>query len=165
MARTMQKPPTGGTRSSQRGRMGRVDRAVRALQLEAELRTDPRSSARRDPHFRGALARSSTRPVCARCGARRVRLQGHALGDGRYPKSLERDPQLKLPVPRQSQAGARHRLRSGRRLGQKITFTMASILEEAGAWKFDLSYFLRLFTTVRRRLKTILRARTSFLSG
>ena len=60
---------------------GQVNRAIRALQLETELRTDPSRRADRFVERWQKLDQSQPASVS---GGRHVRLQGHALGDGRH---------------------------------------------------------------------------------
>jgi hypothetical protein len=85
---------------------GRVNRAVRALQLETELRINPGRRADRFVERWRELDQTRLRQVS---GGRHVRLQGHSLGDGGHGE----EPRARSPTgvpPRQSQAGARHRL-------------------------------------------------------
>ena len=66
---------------AQEAATGRVNRAIRALQLETELRTDPQRRADRFVERWRELDQSQPAPVS---GGRHVRLQGHAVGDGRH---------------------------------------------------------------------------------
>jgi Ti-type conjugative transfer relaxase TraA len=75
----------------------------------ARNRTAHRSESARRP-LRGALAEARPHQPAPVSGGRHVRLQGHALGDGRHGEK----PRTRSPTgvhPRQSQAGARHRVR------------------------------------------------------
>ncbi len=60
---------------------GRVNRAIRALQLETELRTDPH---RRADRFVDDWRKLDPRQRAPVSGGRHVRLQGHTVGDGRH---------------------------------------------------------------------------------
>ncbi len=60
---------------------GRVNRAIRALQLETEIRTDPQPPRR---PLRGTLAEARPDQPAPVSGGRHVRLQGYAVGDGRH---------------------------------------------------------------------------------
>ena len=77
---------------AQEAATGRVNRAVRALQLETELRTDPQIRADRFVEHWRSLDRASQRQYQAgdMSGYKSTR---SAMGD--MAKSLERDPQLK----------------------------------------------------------------------
>jgi len=86
---------------------GRVNRAVRALQLETELRIDPGRRADRFVERWQELDHTSLRQYQA---GRHIRLQGHALGDGRHGKKPRTRSATGIHA-RQSQAGAGHRLR------------------------------------------------------
>jgi len=59
---------------------GQLNRAIRALQLETELRVDP---SRRAERFVERW-QASTKPACASIRPATCRLRGDALGDGRY---------------------------------------------------------------------------------
>ena len=98
---------------------GQVNRAIRALQLETELRTDPSRRADRFVQRWQKLDHTSQRLYQAGdiAGYKATR---STMGD--MAKSLERDPQLQVH-PRQSQAGARHYVRIGRQLGRELAFT------------------------------------------
>ena len=92
MAGTMPKPPTARTRSLPvKQASGRVNRAVRALQLETELRTDPQRRADRFVERWQKLDRASQHQYQAgdMSGYKATR---SAMGD--MAKSLQRDPQL-----------------------------------------------------------------------
>jgi Ti-type conjugative transfer relaxase TraA len=98
---------------------GRVNRAIRALQLEAELRTDPSRRADRFVKRWQKLEHTSQRQYRAGdiTGYKVTRL---ALGD--MAKSLERDPQLEsILANRKRDLGIA--FESGRRLGQELAFT------------------------------------------
>ena len=85
---------------------GNSARAVRALQLETELRTDPSRRADRFVERWQKLDHTSQRQYQAR---RHRRLQGDALGDGRHGEK----PRTRSATgihPRQPQAGSRHRV-------------------------------------------------------
>ena len=60
---------------------GRANRAIRALQLETEIRTDPQPPRR---PLRGTLAGTRPDQPAPVSGGRHVRLQGHAVGHGRH---------------------------------------------------------------------------------
>ncbi|BAM86563.1 putative conjugal transfer protein, TraA [Bradyrhizobium oligotrophicum S58] len=98
---------------------GQVSRAVRALQLETELSTDP---SRRADHFVERwqkLDHTSQRQYQAgdMSGYKATR---SAMGD--MAKSLERDPQLEsILANRKRELGIS--FESGRRLGQELAFT------------------------------------------
>ena len=86
---------------------GQVNRAIRALQLETELRTDPSRRADRFVERWQKLDHTSQRQYQA---GDIVRLQGDALGDGRHGEK----PRTRSATgihPRQPQAGSRHRVR------------------------------------------------------
>jgi Ti-type conjugative transfer relaxase TraA len=98
---------------------GQVNRAIRALQLETELRIDPSRRAERFVERWRKLDQASLRQYQA------GDISGHkatrsAMGD--MAKSLERDPQLESIL-----AHRKHELgiafESGRRLGQELAFT------------------------------------------
>ena len=98
---------------------GQVNRAVRALQLETELRTDPGRRADRFVERWQKLDHASLRQYQAGdiSGYKATR---SAMGD--MAKSLERDPQLESIL-----ANRKHDLgiafETGRRLGQELAFT------------------------------------------
>jgi hypothetical protein len=97
---------------------GRLNRAIRALQLETELRTTPSRRADRFVDDWQKLDRASLRQYQSgdMSGYRATR---SAMGD--MAKSLERDPQLESIL-----ASRKHDLgisfESGRRLGQELAF-------------------------------------------
>ncbi len=97
---------------------GRVNRAIQALQLETELRTDPARRADRFVEHWRKLDQTSQRQyaagdIMAHKATRR------AMGD--MAKSLERDPQLEsLLANRKRELGIA--FDSGRRLGDEIAF-------------------------------------------
>ena len=85
---------------------GNSARAIRALQLETELRTDPSRRADRFVERWQKLDHTSQRQYQ---GGRHRRLQGDALGDGRHGEK----PRTRSATgihPRQPQAGSRHRI-------------------------------------------------------
>jgi Ti-type conjugative transfer relaxase TraA len=98
---------------------GRVNRAIRALQLETELRTDPSRRADRFVEHWQKLDQASLRQYQAgdMSGYRATR---SAMGD--MAKSLERDPQLEsILANRKRELGIT--FESGRRLGHELAFT------------------------------------------
>jgi hypothetical protein len=98
---------------------GQVNRAVRALQLETELRTDPQIRADRFVERWRSLDRASQHQYQAgdMSGYKSTRL---AMGD--MAKSLERDPQLESILEgRKRDLGIS--FESGRRLGLELAFT------------------------------------------
>jgi Ti-type conjugative transfer relaxase TraA len=98
---------------------GQVGRAVRALQLETELRTDPSRRADRFVERWQKLDHASQRQYQAgdMSGYKATRA---AMGD--MAKSLERDPQLEsILASRKKDLGIA--FESGRRLGQELAFT------------------------------------------
>ncbi|MGH6877022.1 MAG: Ti-type conjugative transfer relaxase TraA, partial [Rhizomicrobium sp.] len=97
---------------------GRVNRAIRALQLETELRTDPQRRADRFVERWQKLDRASQHQYQAgdMSGYKTTR---SAMGD--MAKSLERDPQLEsILANRKQDLGIG--TESGRRLGQELAF-------------------------------------------
>jgi hypothetical protein len=97
---------------------GRVNRAIRALQLETELRADP-SCADRFVERWQKLDQASLRQYQAgdMSGYKATR---SAMGD--MAKSLERDPQLEsILADRKRELGIT--FESGRRLGHELAFT------------------------------------------
>jgi hypothetical protein len=98
---------------------GQVNRAIRALQLETEIRTDPSRRADRFVERWQKLDQTSLRQYQAGdiAGYRATR---SAMGD--MAKSLERDPQLEsILANRKKDLGIA--FESGRRLGQELAFT------------------------------------------
>jgi Ti-type conjugative transfer relaxase TraA len=98
---------------------GHVNRAIRALQLETELRTDPSRRADRFVERWQKLDHTSQRQYQAGdiTGYKATR---SAMGD--MAKSLERDPQIEsLLANRKRELGIA--FESGRRLGQELAFT------------------------------------------
>jgi Ti-type conjugative transfer relaxase TraA len=98
---------------------GRVNRTVRALQLETEVRTDPGRSADRFVEHWKKLDQASLRQYQAAdiSGYRATR---SAMGD--MARSLERDPQLEsILANRKRVLGIA--FESGRRLGRELAFT------------------------------------------
>jgi Ti-type conjugative transfer relaxase TraA len=98
---------------------GRVNRAVRALQLETEMRTDPGRRADRFVERWQELGQTSQiqYQVGDMSGYRATR---SAMGD--MARSLERDPQLEsILANRKRELGIA--FESGRRLGQELAFT------------------------------------------
>jgi hypothetical protein len=97
---------------------GQVSRAVRALQLETELRTDPSRRADRFVERWQKLGHTSQRQYQAgdMSGYKATRA---AMGD--MAKSLERDPQLEsILASRKKELGIA--FESERRLGQELAF-------------------------------------------
>jgi len=97
---------------------GQVNRAIRALQLETELRTDPGRRADRFVERWQRLEHTSQRQYQAgdMSSYRAIR---SAMGD--MAKSLERDPQLEsILANRKQELGIA--FESGRRLGQELAF-------------------------------------------
>ena len=98
---------------------GRANRAIRALQLETELRTDPQRRADRFVERWRELGQTSLRQFQAGdvSGYKATRT---AMGD--MAKSLERDPQLEsLLANRKLDLGIG--IESGRRLGLELAFS------------------------------------------
>ena len=98
---------------------GQVNRAIRALQLETELRTDPSRRADRFVERWQKLDHTSQRQYQAgdMSGYKATR---SAMGD--MAKSLERDPQLEsILANRKRDLGIA--FESGRRLGHELAFT------------------------------------------
>jgi hypothetical protein len=98
---------------------GQVNRAIRALQLETELRTDPSRRADRFVERWQKLDHTSQRQYQGGdiAGYKATR---SAMGD--MAKSLERDPQLEsILANRKQELGIA--FESGRRLGQELAFT------------------------------------------
>ncbi|MBC7285360.1 Ti-type conjugative transfer relaxase TraA [Hoeflea sp.] len=98
---------------------GRVNRAIRALQLETEIRTDPQRRADRFVERWQKLDRASQQQYQAgdMSGYNATR---SAMGD--MAKSLQRDPQLEsLLANRKLELGIQ--FESGRRLGAELAFT------------------------------------------
>jgi Ti-type conjugative transfer relaxase TraA len=98
---------------------GQVNRAIRALQLETELRTDPSRRADRFVERWQKLDHTSQRQYQAgdMSGYKATRL---AMGD--MAKSLERDPQLEsILANRKKDLGIA--FESGRRLGLELAFS------------------------------------------
>ena len=97
---------------------GQVNRAIRALQLETELRTDPGRRADRFVERWQRLEHTSQRQYQAG-DMSSYRATRSAMGD--MAKSLERDPQLEsILANRKQQLGIA--FESGRRLGQELAF-------------------------------------------
>jgi hypothetical protein len=98
---------------------GQVNRTVRALQLETELRTDPQRRADRFVERWRELGQASERQYQAgdMSGYKATR---SAMGD--MAKSLERDPQLESILANRKQALGIG-IESGRRLGQELAFS------------------------------------------
>ncbi len=97
---------------------GRVNRALRALQLETELRTDPQRRADRFVERWQTLDQTSQRQYQAgdMSGYHSTR---SAMGD--MAKSLQRDPQLEsLLANRKAELGIH--METGRRLGAALAF-------------------------------------------
>jgi hypothetical protein len=119
MAGTMPRPPMSGTRSLSGTAGGRVNRAIRALQLETEIRTDPTRRADRFVERWRKLGQASQRQYQAGdiSGYKATRT---AMRD--MAKSLERDPQLEsILANRKRDLGIQ--IESGRRLGLELAFS------------------------------------------
>jgi Ti-type conjugative transfer relaxase TraA len=98
---------------------GQVSRAIRALQLETELRTDPSRRADRFVEHWQKLDQASLRQYQAG-DMSSYKATRSAMGD--MAKSLERDPQLEsILANRKRELGIT--FESGRRLGQELAFT------------------------------------------
>src|SRR6516165_7584954 len=98
---------------------GQVNRAVRALQLETELRTDPGRRADRFVERWQKLDHTSLRQYQAG-DMSGYKARRSAMGD--MAKSLERDPQLEsILANRKRELGIA--FESGRRLGHELAFT------------------------------------------
>jgi hypothetical protein len=106
---------------------GKVNRAVRALQLETEIRTGRSNDASIDPNRRAErfverwqkLDQTSQRQYQAGDMAR-YKATRSQMGD--MAKSLERDPQLESILGNQKKALGIG-IDTGRRLGQELAFT------------------------------------------
>ncbi|MGJ5155358.1 Ti-type conjugative transfer relaxase TraA [Bradyrhizobium sp. HKCCYLR1023] len=97
---------------------GRVNRAIRALQLETELRSDP---GRRADHFveRWRKLDQASQRLYQAGDLSGYKATRSAMGD--MAKSLERDPQLEsILAGRKNELGIA--FESGRRLGQDLAF-------------------------------------------
>ncbi len=100
---------------------GKTNRAIRALQLETEIRTDPNRRADRFVERWQKLDQTSQRQYQAgdMSGYKSTRA---AMGD--MAKSLERDPQLEsILAGRKQQLGIGVGMESGRSLGRELAFT------------------------------------------
>jgi Ti-type conjugative transfer relaxase TraA len=100
---------------------GQVNHAIRALQLETEIRTDPNRRADRFVQRWQKLDQASQRQYQAgdMSGYKSTRA---AMGD--MAKSLQRDPQLEsLLANRKRELGIGGNFGSGRRLGDELAFT------------------------------------------
>jgi len=98
---------------------GRVNRAIRALQLETELRTNPSRRANRFVERWQKLDHTSQRQYQ---GGDIAGYQATRSAMGDMAKSLERDPQLEsILANRKQELGIA--FDSGRRLGQELAFT------------------------------------------
>jgi hypothetical protein len=103
---------------AQEAATGRVNRAIRALQLETELRTDPQRRADRFVDRWRELSQTSQRQYQAG-DMSGYRVTRSAMGD--MAKSLERDPQLESILEgRKRDLGIG--IDSGRRLGLELAF-------------------------------------------
>ncbi|WP_298215563.1 hypothetical protein [Acidocella sp.] len=103
---------------AQEAATGRVNRAVRALQLETEMRTDPQRRADRFVDRWRELGQASQRQYQAGDMAG-YKVTRSAMGD--MAKSLERDPQLEsILANRKKDLGIG--IESGRRLGLELAF-------------------------------------------
>ncbi len=129
---------------------GQVNRAIRALQLETELRTDPSRRADRFVERWQKLDHTSQRQYQA---GDIVRLQGNALGDGRHGEK----PRTRSATgihPRQPQAGARHRLRIRPPARPRIGLhSRHRPRQRPGHRNLIHPVFRRLYATVRRCVK------------
>jgi hypothetical protein len=103
---------------AQEAATGRVNRAIRALQLEAELRTDPQIRADRFVERWQKLDRASQHQYQADDMSGYKTTQS-AMGD--MAKSLERDPQLESILENRKRALGIE-METGRRLGQELAF-------------------------------------------
>ena len=100
---------------------GQVNRAIRALQLETELRTDPSRRANRFVERWQKLDQASQRQYQAG-DMSSYKSTRAAMGD--MAKSLQRDPQLEsLLANRKRELGIGSNFGSGRRLGDELAFT------------------------------------------
>ena len=118
MARTTPKPPTRRTRTLPARRLP-GNRAIRALQLEAELRIDPGRRADRFVERWQKLDQASQRQYQAG-DMSGYKVTRSAMGD--MAKSLERDPRMEsILANRKKDLGIA--FESGRRLGQELAFT------------------------------------------
>ncbi len=98
---------------------GRVNRAIRALQLETEMRTDPQRRADRFVERWQELKDSGQRQYAAG-NISGYKATKSVMGD--MAKSLERDPQLEsLLANRKRELGIG--IESGRSLGRELAFT------------------------------------------
>ena len=99
---------------------GQVNHAIRALQLETEIRTDPNRRADRFVQRWQKLDQASQRQYQAG-DMSSYNSTRSAMGD--IAKSLQRDPQLEsLLANRRHELGIGGNLGSGRRLGQELAF-------------------------------------------
>ena len=115
---------------------GRVNRAIRALQLETELRIDP---GRRADRFVERLAEARPDQPAPVSGGRHVRLQGHALGDGRHgekPRTRSATGISSSPTASGSSASRSNQAAGSASNSPSPT---ASTSAEAGASEFDPS--------------------------
>jgi hypothetical protein len=104
---------------AQEAATGRVNRAIRALQLETEIRTDPARRADRFVDDRRKLTRASERQYQAG-DMSSYKATRSAMGD--MAKSLERDPQMEsLLANRKRELGIS--FDSGRSLGRELAFS------------------------------------------
>ena len=126
---------------------GRVNRAVRALQLETEIRTEPARRADRFVERWRELGRTSQRQyqIGDMSGYKATRA---AMGD--MAKSLERDPQLESISPTASGTSVS---RSNQAVDSdwNSPSVTASTSAEAGASDFNPGIFRRLYAALRRR--------------
>ena len=129
---------------------GQVNRAIRALQLETELRVDPSRRAERFVERWQGLDQASQRQYQAgdMSGYKTTR---SAMGD--MARSLERDPQLEsILANRKIELGIA--FETGRRLGQELAFSHGIDLGRGRGIGIDPSIYRRHFPTVRRRVKS-----------
>ncbi len=160
MARTTPKPPTRRTRNLPGSRFGQP--RPRHPRAPARNRTAHRSGPPRRP-LRGGLAEARPGQPAPVSGGRHIRLQGHALRDGRHGQR----PRTRSATgihPRQPQAGAWHRIRD-QAAGSAWNWPSptASTSAEAGASDFNSVYFPPPSRHRTTTAKTLLRARKCLL--
>ena len=135
---------------------GKVNRAIRALQLETELRTDPSRRADRFVERWQKLDHTSQRQYQAgdMSGYKATR---SAMGD--MAKSLERDPQLEsILANRKQELGIAFRIRPPARPGTGL-HSRHRPRQRPGHRNLTHPICRRLYATLRRRRKTLLPAR------
>lgn len=100
---------------------GQASRAIRALQLETEFRTDPRARADRFVERWRQLDRRSGEQYRA-CNYTGYEASRNAMSD--MARSLERDPQMEsILANRKRDLGLDHSLDTGHRLGRELAFS------------------------------------------